>query len=163
MSFAKEDYEGVPLLKPYSKKNPNGVKSVADGVLVTIKGIEKVALSQTGDSWVCYFREYAEALPLNKTNIKMLVKLFGETFAAMVGKKVKLIVVQANNPRGGGEVPSIRIKPKAYKFGDEEADAEAIANHEAEADSETEQPDEPDDPDEAEEARAKKVAERRKR
>lgn len=154
VSFEKADYEGMMYLKPFNKKtNPAGVK---DGSVVTISHVEKIKLPQTGDSWVLTFKEFEPKFPLNKTNIKKLVDLFGEKHRDIVGKQVKLIVVLANNPKGGGEVPSIRIKNKNWEYGDDEG--EEIPDR----DDDTTQPDEPTDAD-VDEEKARKVKERRSR
>jgi hypothetical protein len=144
----KKDYEGKILLKPRSKTNPAGVR---DGEVVTVKEAEKVQLPQTGDSWVVTFKEHPESLAMNKTNLKEMVKLFGPNTDNWEGEKVKLIVVLANNPKGGGETPSIRIKSKNWNGID---DGEKAPEHETD-----EQPEEPD----AEEDKVKKIQDRRKK
>jgi hypothetical protein len=145
----KKDYEGKMLLKPRSKTNPQGVK---DGEIVTVSIVEKIPLPQTGDSWVVSFKEHPEALAMNKTNLKMMVKLFGDDTDDWLKQKVKLIVVLANNPKGGGETPSVRIKRKDWQYGDDEN--EDIPDKDTD-----EQPEEPDE----EEEKIKKINERRKK
>jgi hypothetical protein len=154
----KKDYEGKMLLKPRSKTNPTGVK---DGELVTVSEVEKVPLPQTGDSWVITFREHPESLAMNKTNLKMMVKLFGDDIDSWIKQKVKLIVVLANNPKGGGETPSVRIKRKDWQYGDDENEDVPEKEDDAEQPEEpdAEQPEEPD----AEEDKVKKVQDRRKK
>jgi len=154
--LGKEEYEGKMLLKPYHKKdNPDGVKDIEEGIPVTVRKVEKVKLPKTGDTWLITFREYPDAaLALNKTNLKKLVDLFGDETDEWLKEKVKLIVVMANNPQGGGDVPSLRIKAKDWKYGDDEG--------EHEEDDETEQPVEPV-VDEVEEKKVKEIQDRRKK
>jgi hypothetical protein len=48
----------------------------------------------------------------NKTNLKALIKLFGEDEQRLVGKKVKLEVITVHNPQTGELVPSLAVSPK---------------------------------------------------
>jgi hypothetical protein len=148
----KEDYEGKPLLKPRSKTNLNGVR---DGEIVTVVHVEKTKLPQTGDSWVTTFKEHEASLAMNKTNLKMMVKLFGDNTDNWLKEKVKLIIVLANNPKEGKEGPAIRIKRKDWQYGDDEN--EDIPDKEVE-----EQPEQPEEPNEEEE-KVKKIQSRRKK
>jgi hypothetical protein len=52
------------------------------------------------------------AWAVNKTNMKMLIKLFGDNEKKLVGKKVKLEVVSVRNPQTGEVVPSLAVSPK---------------------------------------------------
>jgi hypothetical protein len=52
------------------------------------------------------------ALGVNKTNLKMLIKHFGEDETKLVGKKIKLEVVPVRNPQTGEMVPGLAVSPK---------------------------------------------------
>ena len=47
----------------------------------------------------------------NITNTRMLMKLSGDNEQALVGKKIKLEVIPARNPKTGEIVPSLAVKP----------------------------------------------------
>jgi hypothetical protein len=46
---------------------------------------------------------------VNKTNMKMLIKLFGDDETKLVGKRIKLEVIKARNPQTGEFVPSLAV------------------------------------------------------
>jgi len=50
------------------------------------------------------------AWPVNKTNMKMLIKLFGEDEQKLVGRKIKLEIISV--PQTGEIVPSLAVSPK---------------------------------------------------
>jgi hypothetical protein len=52
------------------------------------------------------------AWALNRTNMKMLIKLFGEDEAKLVGKKIKLEVIKVRNPQTGELVLSLAVADK---------------------------------------------------
>ena len=52
------------------------------------------------------------AWAVNKTNMKMLIKLFGDDEKSLVGKKVKLEVISVRNPQSGEIVPSLAVSPR---------------------------------------------------
>jgi hypothetical protein len=52
------------------------------------------------------------AWAVNKTNLKALIKLFGEDEQNLVGKKIKLEVISVRNPQTGEIGPSLAISPK---------------------------------------------------
>jgi hypothetical protein len=52
------------------------------------------------------------AWPVNKTNLKALIKLFAEDEQELVGKKIKLEVVSARNPQTQEIVPSLAVSPR---------------------------------------------------
>jgi hypothetical protein len=114
--LSKDVYEPKNLLKAKSKKYPEGV---TDGVIVTVQKVEEATLPQTGKTWMLKFKEYKDALALNKTNIQMMVKLFGDDTDEWIKKEVMLKVLLVNNPKGG-ETLGIRIKAKDYTGDDEE-------------------------------------------
>lgn len=156
VKLEKEEYEGKMLLKPYSKKNPDGVH---DGDIVTIRKVEKQKLKQTGDTYLMTFKEYpTNALALNKTNLQKCVELFGNETDDWVKETVKLFVTEAPNPQNKGILtPTIRIKAKDWEYGDDERE-----HDEGNEDDETKQPSEPTEEAIAEEE-AKKVQARRKK
>jgi len=47
--------------------------------------------------------------PVNKTNMKMLIKLFGDDETKLVGKRIKLEVIKVCNPQTGEFVPSLAV------------------------------------------------------
>lgn len=117
VKLGKDEYEAKALLKPYSKaKNPTGVKN---NTIAIIEDCTEITLAQTGKTRMLKFKEYEKALPLNKTNKAALVKLFGDDTDDWIDKEVKLIIVMANNPKGG-EAASIRIKNKDWMPGDDD-------------------------------------------
>jgi hypothetical protein len=46
---------------------------------------------------------------VNKTNMKMLIKFFGDDETKLVGKKIKLEVIKVRNPETGEFVPSLAV------------------------------------------------------
>ena len=52
------------------------------------------------------------AWAVNKTNMKMLIKLFGEDERKLVGKKIRLEVISVRNPQTGDIVPSLAVSPR---------------------------------------------------
>ena len=46
---------------------------------------------------------------VNKTNMKMLIKLYGDDETKLVGKKIKLEVIKVRNPQTGEFVPSLAV------------------------------------------------------
>jgi hypothetical protein len=52
------------------------------------------------------------AWAINKSNMKMLIKLFGDDEQKLVGKKVKLEVISVRNPQTGEIVPSLAVSSK---------------------------------------------------
>ena len=49
---------------------------------------------------------------VNKTNMKMLIKLFGDDETKLVGKKIKLEVIKVRNPQTGEVVLSLAVADK---------------------------------------------------
>jgi hypothetical protein len=49
---------------------------------------------------------------VNKSNVKMLIKLHGDDETKLVGKKIKLEVIKVRNPQTGEIVPSLAVSPK---------------------------------------------------
>jgi hypothetical protein len=52
------------------------------------------------------------AWAVNKTNLKMLIKHYGEDENKLLGKKIKLEVISVRNPQTGEMVPSLTVSPK---------------------------------------------------
>jgi len=52
------------------------------------------------------------AWAVNRTNLKMLIKLFGDNEENLVGKKIKLEVISVRNPQTGEIVPSLAVSPR---------------------------------------------------
>jgi len=52
------------------------------------------------------------AWAVNKTNLKMLIKLFGDNVEKLIGKKIKLVVITVQNPQTGEMVRSLAVSPK---------------------------------------------------
>jgi hypothetical protein len=50
--------------------------------------------------------------PVNKSNLKALIRLFGEDEAKLVGKRIKLQVIMVRNPQTGEVVPSLAVTAK---------------------------------------------------
>ena len=55
------------------------------------------------------------AWAVNKTNLKTLIKLFGDSPEKLIGKKVKLVVIMVQNPQTGEMVRSLAVNPKQGK------------------------------------------------
>jgi hypothetical protein len=51
------------------------------------------------------------AWAVNRTNLRMLITLFGEKEEDLVGRKIKLLVISVTNPKTGEIVPSLAVKP----------------------------------------------------
>ena len=49
------------------------------------------------------------AWAVNKTNLKALIKLFGEDEQNLVGRKIKLEIISVRNPQTGDIVPSLAV------------------------------------------------------
>lgn len=52
------------------------------------------------------------AWAVNKTNLRALIKLFGEDEQKLMGKKVKLEIISVRNPQTGEIVPSLAVNPR---------------------------------------------------
>lgn len=52
------------------------------------------------------------AWPVNKTNMKAIIKLFGDNEKKLVGKKIKLDVVPMRNPSSGQMGVSLMVSPR---------------------------------------------------
>ena len=54
----------------------------------------------------------ATAWAVNKTNMKAIIKLFGDDEKKLKGKKIKLDVISVRNPQSGDVVPSLAVSPR---------------------------------------------------
>jgi hypothetical protein len=52
------------------------------------------------------------AWAVNKTNLKVIIKIFGDDEEKLVGRKIKLEVISVRNPQTGELVPSLAVNPK---------------------------------------------------
>ena len=52
------------------------------------------------------------AWTVNKTNLKTLIKLYGDDEQQLVGKKIRLEVISVRNPQTGEIVPSLAVSPR---------------------------------------------------
>jgi hypothetical protein len=52
------------------------------------------------------------AWAVNKTNMKALIRLFGEDEKKVIGKKIKLEIISVRNPQTGEIVPSLAVNPR---------------------------------------------------
>jgi hypothetical protein len=52
------------------------------------------------------------AWAVNKTNLKALIKVFGEDEQRLVGRKIKLEIIMVRNPQTGEIVPSLAVSAK---------------------------------------------------
>ena len=52
------------------------------------------------------------AWAVNRTNLKTLIKVFGEDEEKLVGKKVRLEIISVRNPQTGEIVPSLAVNPR---------------------------------------------------
>jgi len=89
--------------------------SDVDDTVLTIKGYEQETMGQGAqqvEKWVIYFKEIKKGLGLNKTNGKMLCKLFGsDDMDDWIGKKVA-VYVKDDVEFQGEIVSAIRVRSK---------------------------------------------------
>jgi hypothetical protein len=55
------------------------------------------------------------AWAVNKTNLKALIKIYGDDAKQLVGKKIKLEIISVRNPQTGEIVRSLAVSPKKVK------------------------------------------------
>jgi hypothetical protein len=55
------------------------------------------------------------AWAVNKTNMKAIIKRFGDDATKLVGQKIRLEVVQVLNPQSGEIVRSLAVSPRQYQ------------------------------------------------
>jgi hypothetical protein len=58
-----------------------------------------------------------QAWAVNKTNLKAIIKLFGDDDAKLVGRKIKLEIISVRNPQTGEIVPSLAVNPRQQPAG----------------------------------------------
>jgi|SRR5713226_233600 hypothetical protein len=49
---------------------------------------------------------------VNKTNMKAIIKVFGDDETKLAGKKIKLEIISVRNPQTGDIVPSLAVSPR---------------------------------------------------
>jgi hypothetical protein len=89
---------------------PAGTKSITIEVLNVRESPEDF-----GAPFVIEFKKPISgktAWAVNKSNAKMLAKLFGDDETNLVGKKIKLEIVSVRNPQAGDIVPSLAVTPR---------------------------------------------------
>lgn len=115
----KETAQGIDLKnylsgpsKPFFRaKNISGRSAK-----VLPKAFREVNLPNTGPTIIMDFNYKKEeySLPLNRTNLKMLIKIQGGGLTLypqkLIGKEITLYKVLVNNPKTNQEVEGIRIK-----------------------------------------------------
>ncbi len=52
------------------------------------------------------------AWAVNKTNLKAIIKIFGDDPQKLAGKKIKLEIISVRNPQTGDIVPSLAVSPR---------------------------------------------------
>ncbi len=52
------------------------------------------------------------AWAVNKTNLKTIIRIFGDDPKKLMGKRVKLDIISVRNPQTGEIVPSLAVNPK---------------------------------------------------
>lgn len=79
---------------------------------VKIVRVREINLPNSGDTVVIDFdyKKEERSLPLNKTNMKKLVELFGLDVNKWIGQSVNFVKVLVTNPKTKKEVESIRIR-----------------------------------------------------
>ena len=106
----KEKYELKQVLKPDDMKEDLKTGSV----VVTITGAEEINLPQTGNTYCLFFKSekqsYEKPLPLNKTNLRRMIDLFGDNTDDWLTQQVVVMKALANNPKQQKEVPTLRLK-----------------------------------------------------
>jgi hypothetical protein len=87
---------------------PEGTQSVT----VVIAGIRPSPESFTAPAIMDFKKPVfgKTGIALNKTNLKKLIELYGPDEKALVGKKIKLVVVMGDNPQTHESVPTLRVK-----------------------------------------------------
>lgn len=89
---------------------PPGTKSITIGVAAIRESPEGFGAPAIIDLKTPVYGK--SAWPVNKTNLKMLIKLGGEDEQKWVGKRIKLEVIAVHNPQTGEMVPSLAVSPR---------------------------------------------------
>ncbi|HTT23669.1 MAG TPA: hypothetical protein VMG82_32375 [Candidatus Sulfotelmatobacter sp.] len=89
---------------------PAGTKSITIVVAAVRESPEGFGSPAIADLKTPLYGKSAWAV--NKTNLKALIKLFGEDEQRLVGKKVKLEIISIRNPQTGEIVPGFAVNPR---------------------------------------------------
>jgi hypothetical protein len=89
---------------------PSGTKSITIVVAVVRESPEGFGAPVILDLEKQVYGKSAWAV--NKTNLKTLIKLYGEDEQSLVGKKIKLEVISVRNPQTGEIVLSLAVSAK---------------------------------------------------
>jgi hypothetical protein len=89
---------------------PARVKSIT----ITVAEIREAPDGFTAPALIDFKTEVygATAWAVNKTNMKAIIKLFGDDEKKLKGKKIKLDVISVRNPQSGDVVPSLAVSPR---------------------------------------------------
>jgi hypothetical protein len=97
---------------------PNGallkgsdLESGTQTVTVVVSGIRQSPETFTAPAIMDFKKPVVgkTGMALNKTNLKKLIELYGPDEKALVGKKIKLVVVMDDNPQTHESVPTLRV------------------------------------------------------
>lgn len=61
---------------------------------------------------ILHLKGWPKPLGLNKTNANTIAAMYGRMTEAWVGKRVTLYVTKTRDPRSGGDVDCIRVRPE---------------------------------------------------
>ena len=89
---------------------PTGTKSVAIVVAAIRESPEEFSAPAIIDLKTAVHGK--EAWAVNKTNLKAIIKGFGDDPQKLAGKKIKLEIISVRNPQTGDIVPSLAVSPK---------------------------------------------------
>jgi hypothetical protein len=81
---------------------------VKDGQIVVVEKFEE-ATTRLGVRPILRLKGIESPLGLNATNFDKMVEKYGDKESAWAGKKIKLVLVRANNPQTNKEQDAIRI------------------------------------------------------
>jgi hypothetical protein len=89
---------------------PSRIKTVT----ITVEAIREAPDGFTAPALIDMKTEVygATAWAVNKTNMKAIIKLFGDDEKKLKGKKIKLDVISVRNPSTGDVVPSLAVSPR---------------------------------------------------
>ena len=89
---------------------PSRIKTLT----ITVEAIREAPDGFTAPALIDFKTEVygATAWAVNKTNMKAIIKHFGEDEKKLKGKKIKLDVISVRNPQTGDVVPSLAVSPR---------------------------------------------------
>jgi hypothetical protein len=89
---------------------PSRIKQVT----ITVEAIREAPDGFTAPALIDLKTEVygASAWAVNKTNMKAIIKHFGDDEKKLRGKKIKLDVISVRNPQSGDVVPSLAVSPR---------------------------------------------------